>query len=323
MMSKVRIGIAGTGSIAEAAHGPAIKELDSAELVSVLSRSAETGRAFLGRHDAASIAEVHTQIECFANDPELDLAIICTPDRLHFDHARACIDAGKHVLLEKPLAVSTAEAQSLVNLANEKKVVLATGFHLRSHAGHRKLRHALAQDAAIGELRHVRVIWAWPNSSNDLWRANSNLGKWWSLAAVGSHCLDLARWFASDHDDWQHFSSTIATNLWGGPHDETAVIAAQLANGVTVEVVSSIQFGPYTRAEFFGAEGSATCEGTLGRGGAGRILINDIEFDFIPTNPFEAQLRNVVSAIAGDEPLMANGTAGLRSVKDLLLALDA
>src|SRR5882724_399140 len=273
MNLSVGIGIIGTGNIADNGHAPAIKELAGVKLVAVLSRDQIRGREFLAKHHSLD-AVVHTSLQSFASDPTIDIAIVCSPDRLHVSHVAACLEAEKNVLVEKPLTTSLEDAQMLVKLADAKNLTLATGFHLRSHVGHRALYARIADGKEIGSLRHIRVIWGFPQADDSNWRAREYLALWWSLAAVGSHCIDLVRWFGSDMKDWKQFFSVISNDVWHGPHDETAMIAGQFSSGVTVEIVSSVQFGPYTRIELFGNKGTAICEDTLGRKGAGDITIN-------------------------------------------------
>ncbi len=321
-MDKIRIGIIGTGGIAENCHAPAIQDVESATLRAVLSREEPKGMDFLTRHGAAN-GKVYTTLEDFAADPDIDMVIVCSPDKLHAQQAKACLIASKHVLLEKPMATTVEEAHELVELAKSKDVTLATGFHLRSHAGHRQLYERVVKRKELGDIRHIRIIWASPQEDDSNWRASEDLGKWWSLAAVGSHCLDQARWFGNDDNDWQQFAPVIANNIWQGPHDETAVLAGQFASGPTVEVVSSVQFGPYTRLEIFGQKGIAIYENTLGREGAGRITINDQPLTFEPISPFIPQLQDFVDCIQNKTTPRAGGNVGLRSVQDLLLAYDA
>lgn len=314
------IALIGTGNIAGTGHAPAIATMSDTELTAVLSRNDASGSTFL-RQYGMSEAKIYTRLEDLAADPTIELIIVTSPDFLHYEQARVCLEAGKHVLLEKPMTLEVAQAEELARLAKSKGLVLAIGFHLRSHVGHRLLKDSVRNNA-IGNIRHIRVIWAYAQSDDSNWRAKDEFTKWWSLSAVGSHCLDLARWFTDDANDWQQLKATIANNLWHGSHDETAVVAGQLSNGVTVEVVSSVQFGPYNRVELFGNQGMAFCDDTLGRAGAGTIILNGEKLDFTPVSPFVAQLQNVIAAIQGGATLNAPADVGLRSVQDLLLIND-
>lgn len=315
------IAIIGTGNIASTAHAPAIAAIPETRLTAVLSRNEESGTEFLRQHGTPE-AKVYTKLADLAVDPGVDLVIVTSPDFLHYEQARACLEAGKHVLLEKPMTLEAQQAEELATLARSKGLVLAIGFHLRSHAGHRLLRDKIIQGKAVGNVRHIRVVWSYLQTDDTNWRAKDEFSKWWSLSAVGSHCIDLARWFADDMNDWQQLKATIANNLWHGPHDETAIVAGQVSNGVTVEVVSSVQFGPYNRIEIFGDQGNALCDDTLGRAGAGSININGEQLDFTPVNPFASQLQNVLSAINDTAALNAPAEAGVRSVQDLLKIME-
>jgi len=316
----VNIWIIWTGSIADDCHAPAINQVAWVNLVAVLSRDSERWAKFLKKHNANEWT-THTSLTEFVNDVNINLVIICSPDRLHNEQAIACLEAGKHVLLEKPMTTNEEDAFKLQKIAEENRVLLTTGFHLRHHNGHKILKEKI-QNWDIWNLKHIRIIWAFPQVDDSNWRAKQNLGKWWSLAAVWAHCIDLSRWFWNDMKDWKNFSATIANNLWNGPHDESALISAQLQSWPTVEIVSSIQFWPYTRIELFWDTGTAICNETLWRYGAGDIQINNQNIIFKTQSPFVNQLENIIDAIHEEWELTGKTLFWVRNVQDLLLAHD-
>src|SRR4051812_3346781 len=134
-MSQVGVGIIGTGYIATACHAPAVLASPSARLAAVLSRQESTARDFLRTVDATG-ARPYDDLDAFLADPEIGLVVIASPDALHSPQAAASLRAGKHVLVEKPIAVSGSDARSLVDLAGARGLVLASGYHLRCHPGH-------------------------------------------------------------------------------------------------------------------------------------------------------------------------------------------
>jgi predicted dehydrogenase len=318
-MSEIGVGIIGTGYIATVGHAPAVTDVPGTRLAAALSREESSAADFLGRFDARD-ATPYDDFGAFLADPDIGLVIVASPDGLHFPQAQASLRNGKHVLVEKPMALRVSEAQQLVDLAEAQDLVLASGYHLRCHPGHESLR-ARIQAGAIGTIRHMRMFWSYPIPESN-WRARSGFGRWWSLSATGTHGLDLARWFGDDMADWAQFSSVISHTKWQVPRDESAAVAAQLASGPTVEVLGSVQFPEYTRVEIFGDRGAAICAGTLGPDGAGEILLNGEPFAFTPGSPFVRQLTGVLGAISGQSPPVAGGDAGLRAVKDLVLADD-
>lgn len=318
----MNIWIIGTGNIANGWHAPAIVSSNNLKLVAVLSRNLNRGQEFIKKFNFND-ASIYTDIEKFTNDKSIELVIICSPDGLHFEYAKKCLEAGKHILLEKPMSFNINDCNQLIKLAQEKNLILATGFHLRHHTGHNELLKKITNENAIGDIRHIRAIWAWPQENDSNWRAKDELSKWWSLSAVGAHCFDMVRWISNNFNDWESLKSIINNNIWNGPNDESAVIAGKLSSGITVEIVSSIQFGPYNRLEIFGSNGHAICHWTFGREWKGEISINGNNISFKPINPFYAQIQNVFHSIKNWETLIADWNVGLINVKDLSLAKDS
>jgi predicted dehydrogenase len=111
----MNIAIIGTGSIAEA-HAKAIQEIQDAELCAVVSRSKDKGTAFL-ESQGVSNGEVYSSASELADGPSIQLVIIGSPDGLHFGQTKVCLEAGKHVLIEKPMTLEVTEAEALAKIA--------------------------------------------------------------------------------------------------------------------------------------------------------------------------------------------------------------
>lgn len=260
-MKIMNIGIIGTGNIAKTAHAPVIINANNLKLTAVLSRSVNHGAEFIRALNCNNPC-IYTDINSFVKNESIELVIICVPDGLHFKYAKACIEAGKHVLLEKPMSLEVNNCNELINLAKQKNVILA----------------------------------------------------------VGSHCFDMVRWISNDFKDWKTLKSITSNAIWGKESDESAIIVGKMHSKITVEIVSSVQFGPYNKLELFGSNGCAICNETFGRAGTGEIFINGEKMIFTPINPFQAQVQNVFSSIRNGGTLVANGGDGLVNVKDLLLS---
>lgn len=305
----MRIGIIGTGGIAQA-HGQAIQDSSSTTLHSVLSRNKTTGNQFSNTWSKGE-AESFTNINDFLADSDLEMVLVASPDRLHYEQVKKSLNANKHVLCEKPFTATVDEGIELKKLAEEKNLKLGIGFHLRQHNGHKKLKKIIAQDNK--KPRHIRTFWSWHAGDNSDWRAHSEVGKWWSLAGVGVHCIDIARWFVDNFEDWQKVTSLTSNALWNGPHDETALTVAQFKDGTTFEVTTSVQIQPYSRLELFYDDKTIVCHNTFGRHGGGDILIDNERLDFEIQNPFQNQIEYFIE----NDHLENNASVGVRSNKDL------
>ena len=319
-VSHVQFGIIGTGNIAQGGHGNAFKETAVAKLLSVQSRELARAQAFAKTYSAVrAYASLHELLE----DSALDAVIITSPDKLHYEHASAVARAKKHILLEKPMVTDSAQGEELIRVCQDNGVLLGIGYHLRHHAGHKKLVDAVHR-GEIGRPVHVRVHWSWRSADASNWRASPHFGRWWSLAGVGTHCLDLARWVLLPSAGEVESLTAVASNaLYRGPHDEVSVLSLRFKNGATAEICSSSIFASPTRLEVYGTEGYLIAENTLGRHGGGRVFSDRGEVEYTIRNPFAEQLDSFAQAILTNGRPTVDGAEGLANTKLLLQAASA
>lgn len=150
-----RWGLIGASTIAREWMIGAIRATGG-DVVSVMSSSAERGRKYADDH---GIAKAVTSLDDLVNDPAIDAVYISTTNELHRDQALAAAKAGKHILCEKPLAMSLDDARAMVQAAEDAGVVLATNHHLRNAATHRAMREAI-KAGRIGTPLAARVFHA-------------------------------------------------------------------------------------------------------------------------------------------------------------------
>jgi predicted dehydrogenase len=278
---------------------------------------------------------VYTTVEQLLDDREVRAVLVATPTAMHFEHASAALAAGTHVLVEKPMATSPAEAKARVEACAKADVRLGVAYHLRWHAGHRMLRARVLGTAGadltttssgggeLGTLRHMRVQWTYRAADASNWRAHEEVGRWWGLAGVGTHCLDLVRWFMTPTcGEVVEVKSLVTRAVWKGPHDETAVVALRFASGASAEITTSVLFDAPTSVEIHGTRGSAMCEGTLGPHGAGVVRVRATvgepqDLVFKPVNPFLGEIADFVSAIRERRAPEVDGEEGARNVEIL------
>src|SRR5699024_10128917 len=123
----VRVGIIGTG-IGAAVHVPVFRQLDDTEIVALGSRRLERARKLADRHRIALPSDDYREI---IEHPEVDAVVIATPPYLHHTIPTAAIEAGKHVLCEKPMARNLAEARDMVNLARTANIAAVVNHEYR------------------------------------------------------------------------------------------------------------------------------------------------------------------------------------------------
>ncbi|MBL8680257.1 MAG: Gfo/Idh/MocA family oxidoreductase [Myxococcales bacterium] len=320
-MGVLRCALLGTGGIANEFLAPALALTAGVRLWSVLSRSKSNAEAFASRHGALSPTPAYDDLDALLSDPSLDAVIVATPDRLHAAQCIAAARAGKHVFCEKPLATSADEARAIVAACEEARVTLGVAYHLRHHAGHRALVGEVRK-GAIGRVRHARVQWTFaaPDATN--WRASADVGRWWALASVGTHGLDLLRWVMVEAaGEVVEMKSLSSSPKFGVARDESTILTMKFADGSTAELFASVLFRAPRRVELFGDGGYAEATGTLGPWGKGEIRINDTLLEYTPTNPYVGELEDFAAAVRERRSPAVDGREALRNVELLERAL--
>ncbi len=155
-MSKagLRWGLIGCGDIAEKRVAPALRDAPGSRLVAVARGRAELARDFAARHGAA---RWHADWRNLVEDPEIDAVYVATPVRLHAEQTIAAARAGKHVLCEKPMALSVPECERMIAAARKSGVQLGIAYYRHLYPAVRRLRELLA-GGEIGRpvLAHVQ-----------------------------------------------------------------------------------------------------------------------------------------------------------------------
>ena len=319
----LNVAMIATGGIADRQLAPALTAAPNAKLWSVYSRDKARAAEFAAKHGAAGSNPAHDDLDALLADPDLDAVLIASPDKLHADQAIRAARAGKHILTEKPMATDRDGAAAMVKAADEAGIVLAVAYHMRWHMGHRALFEA-AQEGRFGTLRHMRIQWPTPASNADSWRAKADVGRWWALAAVGTHCLDQIRWFMTPAcGAVTRAEAIINRSVYNGPHDETALLTYQFENGSTAELCASVLYSGPRVMELYGSDGYAVCTETLGPHGEGRIETHEGTFEYTPANPYIGEIEDFAAAIRDGRSAEVDGHEGAANVDLLLRAVDA
>jgi predicted dehydrogenase len=143
------------GKHADSLVAPAISLAEDTQLVAVYSRDQVRADAFAAKH-GAQVA--YTSLEDLVADARVDAVFIAAPNFLHAPYTTIAAQAGKHVLVEKPMAVRVDEAVEMVRTCRAHGVKLGVGFHLRQHPGHQEA-HRLLGEGVLGTITLVQAQW--------------------------------------------------------------------------------------------------------------------------------------------------------------------
>ncbi|PJF39481.1 MAG: oxidoreductase [Phototrophicales bacterium] len=262
----VRVGIVGTSWWSDAMYLPALAAHPLAEVVSVAGRNVERAHKFAERWH---IPHVYTDWRELIAAGGIDCLIVASSNDTHYPITMAALDAGLHVLCEKPLALTGPEARAMANKAREVGVKTMTPFTYRYMPTTRYVKQ-LIDDGYIGRPYHLnmRYYTGYGRDTDYMWRFDSEVAGAGVIGDLGSHWLYLARWFFGEITGVTCYSDALIkrdARPDGSDYtqtEDTAVMTVKFENGaygvlqVTTLAWEGTSFGQTHHQEFHGSEGT-------------------------------------------------------------------
>lgn len=255
-MNTLRFAIIGAGNIAKI-QAQAIAQIPQARVTVVCSRSEQSGRALAATCNAEWEADFHVA----AQRADVDALTVCTPSATHAEIAIAGAQAGKHLLVEKPIDVTLPRIDALIAAARAAKVVLGCVFPLRFMAGVHQTKAAL-EAGRLGRLAlaDVYVKWYRPQSYYDgSWRGTWESDGGGALMNQAIHNIDLLQWLVGPVTSVFGRTATLAHRM---ETEDTASAVLTFANGAlgTIQGATTCWPGDPARVELRGDKGAVVLE---------------------------------------------------------------
>ncbi|MEX2287086.1 MAG: Gfo/Idh/MocA family oxidoreductase [Planctomycetaceae bacterium] len=310
----IGFGIIGCGMISNF-HARAIEHIRGARIVACFDTYAPGAQKFAAANDCKAYKNLKEMLA----DPAVDVVTICTPSGAHRDPAVAAANAGKHVIVEKPLEVTLAQCDAIINACRKNKVKLATIMPSRFSPANIALKQAIEQKR-FGKLTLGDTYVKW-------WRTQQyyDSGGWrgtWALDGGGAfmnqaiHNVDLLYWFMGEVAEVAAITDTLAHERI--EVEDVGVAAVRYKNGAlgTIEATTSAHPGLLKKTEIHGTAGTAIVE-------QDDILM----WEFADKSPKDAALRRKFARKVGgtggaSDPAAISYVGHMEQIKDFLRAIE-
>jgi UDP-N-acetyl-2-amino-2-deoxyglucuronate dehydrogenase len=235
-MHRYGIAIIGTGNVAHG-HVLALKQLANAEVVAIGALEAEEGKRWAAEHGLE--CPVFTDLRELLREPSVEVVLICTPSVLHAQQGIQVAQAGKHIYVEKPIAMNRVELSALARAVADAGVLSQVGFVLRWNPGLRMAQH-LVSSGAVGKVFNIETCYwhATPRAIPGHWMTTREAGSLFLMG--GCHAVDAARWLAGSDIVEVQAMSTKGNKSWY-EYDPTAVALVRFANGAVGRISASME----------------------------------------------------------------------------------
>lgn len=312
----VRWGILGAGKIAESQMAPAIAAAPGHELAAVSRRDLGAAELFAKRHGAR---RAYDSVEALLEDDRVNAVYVATPPHLHARETVLAAEAGKHALVEKPMAMTTAEAREMIDACRASGVLLTVCHYQRFNARHQRIK-SLLEEGAIGQVTAARINFSdrFPPQAG-FWHHDPEISGGGPMMDLGIHCIDLLRYLCGRVETVAALAETLVDS---SPVDDTATLLLRMANGAQAVITShwttaNHQPEQTNGLEICGTEGSIRAAPISAKDSAGTLIVSTADeirdYGVEPggLRPHVALLEAFGEAVSGEGPNPIPGEEGL------------
>lgn len=310
----MRWALVGASTIAAQYMIPAFRAQPEGAVVRVVSGSSERAASYAAVHD---IPASGTDLNEALADPSVDAVYISTTNEKHFDQAMRAIAAGKHVLCEKPLAMTLDDAGRMVRAAEEAGLVFATNHHLRCSGSHRAVRNLVAE-GRIGTVLSMRIFHAVhlpPHLQG--WRITDPAAGGGVIPDITVHNADVAR-FILGEDPETVVAQMVSSGMGQGVEDSAMSVWSMPSGAMVMSHESFTHPFAGNGLELHGTEGSIFARGVMTQNPLGEIeLVTDAGRETIPFEDYDLYTQGVsdfIAAVEGRGEAAATGWDGVKSL---------
>jgi len=320
---KIGFALCGLGSLSTHQIAPALQQTEFCRLAGIITGTPAKAARWKAQYNIPDhcIYNYDTMAQ-LADNPDIDVVYVVTPNALHAESTLKAAKAGKHVLCEKPMEISVERCQQMIDACRDAKRLLAIGYRLHFEPNNLECVR-LAREKVFGRLKFIEAGFGFTAGDPKQWRLNRALAGGGPLMDVGIYALQAMRYLTGEEP--VEVSATQSTTDKIKFHDVEETIAWQLkfpggvlANGEATYGFSGLnRYNAYAEHGSFGLEPAYTYHGLRGQRSDGQeIQLTDID-------QFAAEMDDFAQCILNNRPSRVAGEEGLRDVKIMMAIYEA
>lgn len=300
-------GIIGAGWVS-GEHIKAYAANENVQVIGIYSRTAERATAKLKEYGVEGMT--YPSLDAMLSDPRIDIVSICSPPPVHAEQVMAAASAGKHIVIEKPLAMNMADVRRMQEVVEKAKVSTVVSFVLRWNPMFETTKRLLADDV-VGKLMYLECdYWHWigPHYDQYKWSRTKEAGGS-TLLSAGCHAVDALRWFGGEISEVFSYK---APGMSGSDYefDPNLVAILRFASGATGKISSILEcMTPYIfNVNILGEKGTIRNNRVYSR----HKYPGQLDYLEYPTilpdsgdvthHPFQAQIDHFVDCLLNNRP---------------------
>ena len=315
---KLGFALAGLGSLSTHQIAPALQKANFCKLTGIITGTPAKAEHWKAQYNIPDKNIYHYEnMDKMADNPDIDVVYVVTPNGLHAEHTIKAAKAGKHVLCEKPMEVSPEKCQQMIDACKAANRMLAVGYRLHFEPNHLECVR-LGREKVFGNLKLIEAEYGFRIGDPKQWRLNRALSGGGPLMDVGIYALQAARYLSGEEPV---SVSAVATNtdpVKFKDIEESIAWQLKFPSGVIASCDTSYNFNGLDRFRVFADRGWYELAPAYGYGGIQGRRSDGKWTTFPPMDHFAAEMDDFAQCILNNQPTKVPGEEGLRDLKIMM-----
>jgi len=320
---KLGVALCGLGSLSTNQIAPALFKTRNCRLAGIVTGTPAKAEEWKKKYNlpADSVYDYKT-MNRMADNKDIDIVYVVTPNALHLEHALAAAAAGKHVFCEKPMEISVERCQQMIDAVKKAGKMLGVGYRCQFEPNHLECVR-LAKEKVLGEVKIIDANFGFGMGDPTQWRLKRDLAGGGSLMDVGIYCLQTARMLTGEDPVWINAAEVKTDAVKYREVDETVLWQMKFPSGVVSNSVCTYNanglagFRAATTRGWFGLEPAYFYNGNRGR------RSDNTEINIPVSDQFALELEDFADCIINKKPTRVSGEMGLADVKFLMAIYES
>ena len=315
--------LVGLGSLSTNQIAPALQKTKNCRLAAIVTGTPAKAVAWKAKYNIPdrSIYNYDTMHQ-MAENKDIDVVYVVTPNALHAEHTIKAAKAGKHVLCEKPMEVSTAKCQAMIAAVKAAGRQLAIGYRCRFEPHHREMAR-LAQSRELGDVRIIESGFGFQIGDPTQWRLKKSLAGGGPLMDVGIYSIQSAEMIAGEYPIAVSAMESKTDPVKFKDVEETMTFELKFANKISAYCTTTYKVNGINRTTAFAEKGSFGLTPAFNYDGIKGWRSDGKELRFEEPDQFAHEMDDFASCIMAGRPTSVPGEMGLRDLRTMMAIYEA
>jgi predicted dehydrogenase len=320
---KIGFALCGLGELSTHQLAPALQKTQYCQLTGIVTGHPYKAQQWKAQYNIPdkNIYNYDTMEE-MANNSDIDVVYVVTPNALHAEHTIKAARAGKHVLCEKPMEVSVEKCRQMIDECHKAGKQLAIGYRLHFEPSNLECVR-LVREKVFGDLKMIEAGFGGRFGDPTVWRFNKELAGGGCLMDMGIYALQATRYLSGEEPVEVSGITTVTNPEWFKEIEESIVWDLKFPSGAIARCASTYKFSGMQRFTAFADNGWFELNPAFGYGGIQGIRSDGQAIEFPQIDQFAAEMDDFAQCILDNRPTRVPGEEGLRDVKIMMAIYES